>query len=122
MSESEKINETIGRRLRLLREANGWSQRRMARVLGRSYNVVHTLENAKTTLDVDDLFLIAGQLDVSPLEILQDLLTVSDLRKLNRALQVERRALCLSREQVMERLDEITDQTHAIQEILDRCI
>ena len=121
MVDEKAINETIGRRLRLLRKANGWSQREMARKFGVSYNKIFTLETARTGLRVVDLFLIANQLGVSSLEIVQDLLTVNDLQRLNRAWQIERQALDLSRERVAERLAQITDQVEIVQSMLGQC-
>jgi transcriptional regulator with XRE-family HTH domain len=118
MVDANEINETVGRRLRLLREANGWSQREMARKFGISYNKIFTLESAKTGLRVDDLFLIAGMLGVSSLEIVQDLLTARDLLGLNRAWQIEKQAIDRSRERLTERLAQITDQVEIVQSML----
>ena len=68
---------------------------------------------------VDDLFLMAEQLGISPLEILQDLLTVGDLEKLGRALQVEQEKVRLSLARAMQRMEEIAGQMDAIRQVLN---
>ncbi len=77
----QDVRKNVGRKLKTLRRANGWSQRELAQKIGRSSNAVHTLETAKVGLSIDDLFLIAEVLGVSPLSILLDLLTPQDLRE-----------------------------------------
>lgn len=119
---SPKINEAIGRRLRLIRKSKGWSLREAARRLGSTYNKLFSLESGKTTLGIDDLFLRAEKLGISPLEILQDLLTADDLRALGRALLVERDERRIEVARAMRRLEVIGAQNDVIEQMLaDNC-
>lgn len=64
--------EELGRRIRLAREANNWSQGRLAEAVGLTQSAISRVESGGRALDSIELAEMAEVLRVSPLQLLED--------------------------------------------------
>ena len=81
------INKIIGKKIRELRNANGFSQSKLASMLGISYQQVHKYEKGVNCPNVTRLFQIADVFEVNPIKLI---LPEGYKEKKKKATQLER--------------------------------
>jgi transcriptional regulator with XRE-family HTH domain len=71
--ERDRLSRRLREHLIAAREAKGMAQTDLARALGKSQTFVSNMERGQRRLDVVELVLIAGALDLDPKELLGQL-------------------------------------------------
>ena len=110
MNDRNIIDTLIGQRLRSARKAAGLTQVQLATLHGCSYNKIHNVESGIVRVTVADVIDLARRLGTSPLFLLQDVIEVTDVAGLFRALADERDRVAVEASAMQLRLSRLNAQ------------
>ena len=119
MSDQNDIDMLIGRRVRSARKAAGLTQVQLATLHGCSHNKIHNIEAGIVRVTVANVIELGRHLGMSPLFLLQDVIEVTDVAGLFRALADERDRVAVEACAVQQRLSRLDAQMSTVSEAVN---